>query len=518
MNRELIIDALESACENKSFNFQVTLRDSQLHIYVHYQPQHQIDRLLLKDNVTSAIANLSLDFLEAIWLYGCLSGETKPIWQTLVRRSLCTDPREDSILGSSRKIDNYSNLALPVALEVVEDDSTNDTRLLHDTGMVHSRALEQEFDLSKPTLEPLTVLQVVDPNLEDCTLARYCFVSDRQLLASDTFCPKREVKRLIIFFHHFSLDERHRLLPIVDSYFRGERYDGELPVALQLWFKHLKKLDRRDRQVLAVWLSRYCSAPNATLKELETARDVVFVNSDRHIDNSLTSVQGESHQPTVKQLRKTSKRPIFFSKPILPSIWILATVVLIILRISSNNLAPATPEDISFCRDTTNTDYCRLAVNLVGEKSLTKLSGSLFPLTEVTEAVATYNCEKYANLKAGASDILPEQTPVISSYGEKILPHIYVVEARQNNYRQSGDVRVGCVYTAGRGQRSPKLLAADIIPDNWRTEQYLKESRFDSHLAFKTYDNLIKFGLYTLFASLGIAIAIKLNLGIKFTS
>ena len=510
MKRELIINALKSACGNKNLDFQVALRNSQLYIYVSHQPEHRVNYLLLKDNVTS-IANLC-DSLE-LWLYVYLAGETEPEWQTFVKLPAATNADEDDTVGSSQALNNCHNASgIVLSTEDFAGD-IGDTGLLQDRGMVHGCALT-ELNLSiLNTSETPTVLQIANPNLEDKILARYCFVSDRELLKSNKIFPKRKIKRLVIFFHHFELEDRYKLLPILDGYFQGDRQnDLELPLVLQPWFEEIKKLNTRDRQLLAIWLSRYCFASHATLKQFETARDVVFVKSDkpkgmaslRHIEDSLISDKNNQTITSVKQLNKSHKTSIwFFSKLILLGAGILTTAILIILKFSNNFTSDSSQYTSSFCNNTIgSSDYCRLAVNLVGENKLANLSGSLFPLTKVTEAVATYNCEKYANFKAGATDLTPEQTPVISSYGEKIFPHIYVVEVRQKNRQQSGNIKVGCVYTIGRGQRSPKLLAADVIPQSWPLKRYRKINRLDFNL-FGIYTNSIKLGLYTIFASWG---------------
>jgi hypothetical protein len=129
----------------------------------------------------------------------------------------------------------------------------------------------------------------------------------------------------------------------------------------------------------------------------------------------------------------------------------------------------------------------------------------------------TYGCARYANLKAGIAiaKVAPETTPVISSHGEKVFPHIYVVEAEQKKAKQLGNVKVGCVYTTGQGQRSPKKLAADLIPLNWTTEQYRQQTELGKNLSFGIFTNPINLGLSTIFAALGIAIAVWLNLGLK---
>lgn len=188
----------------------------------------------------------------------------------------------------------------------MKDDRIGDTGLLRDTGMVHSCALS-EFDLDRLDIsESPTVLQIVDLNLEDDILAQYCFVTDKEILAGSVL--NREIKRLVIFFHHFDREERYELLPILDKYFQGDRIDVELPVALQQWLEQIEKLDLHERQMLAVWLTRYCFAPSATLKEFEAARDVVYVKSDRHTDSA-------------KPNKSEPKSRLFFLKLILHSIW-----------------------------------------------------------------------------------------------------------------------------------------------------------------------------------------------------
>ncbi|NJO98113.1 MAG: hypothetical protein HC764_20700 [Pleurocapsa sp. CRU_1_2] len=74
---------------------------------------------------------------------------------------------------------------------------------------------------------------------------------------------------------------------------------------------------------------------------------------------------------------------------------------------------------------------------------------------------------------------------------------------------------MGCVYTTGEGQRSPRKIAADLIPVNWPTEHYQKQTPEDHTLAFGRLTKPINLGLSTIFATLGIAIACRLNLGLR---
>ncbi|MGF1588150.1 MAG: hypothetical protein ACFCU7_02720 [Pleurocapsa sp.] len=211
--------------------------------------------------------------------------------------------------------------------------------------------------------------------------------------------------------------------------------------------------------------------------------------------------------------------PPVINKFLLPVVWTLSTVILIVLGIIGNNshTVVASEQIPALCSNTIGSvNYCHLAVNLAGEKTIARSPRSLFPLTELTETAAIYGCERYANLKAQRSaNLVNQQTSVIYSYGEKVFPHIYVVEVEQKKAKRLGNIKVGCVYTTGTRQRSPKLLAADVIPLNWPAQSYQRAARLNTNLSLGIYTNLISLGLNTVFAALGIAIACWLNLGFK---
>lgn len=53
-----------------------------------------------------------------------------------------------------------------------------------------------------------------------------------------------------------------------------------------------------------------------------------------------------------------------------------------------------------------------------------------------------------------------------------------------------------------------RKIAADLIPVNWPTEHYQKQTPEDHTLAFGRLTKPINLGLSTIFATLGIAIAV----------
>jgi hypothetical protein len=565
-----IIKALKGACGNKNLKFQVIVQDDQLHIYVNHQQDHQPNYTLLKENVSAAIASLALDTVNSFWLYSRPLGQVEPNWQVFGE---LPSQDQDEIEDTNSNGDNLEHLESEINIDIegvgnfdlltsdntmgdaellldwdVNDkilsektevtdvvsfsaaNSNGDTGLLQDQGLVHGRPLKEvEINTFSSSLSDTTEAVNFAANNN---LAQYCFIRNQELLTGKQVAPSKKVMRLVKFFHYLSDSDRQQLPPILESYFReGVIYQGEeiLP-AIQNWLAQIGALDDEERSALALWLSRYCFEPTATLEEFKTistqnTSQMNIKTANRVTEYSFVSVNDNSPpslttDPEIKLDKTKFQLPAWVKHLLLPGIWILATIILILLGIINHNskIVIASAEIPAICSNTIGSpEYCRLAVNLAGEQAIAQAPKTLFPLTEVTEAVATYGCSRYANLKAGIAiaNIAPETTPVISSHGEKVFPHIYVVEVQQKNANQLGKTRVGCVYTTGKEQRSPRKIAADVIPLNWPTEHYQKQTGEGNHLSFGRFTKPINLGLSTIFAALGIAIASRLNLGLK---
>ena len=562
MNQELIVKTLKSTCGNKNFKFQVVIQNDQLHIYANHRVDYQPDYDVLEATVGVAIASLALDSLGAIWLYTRSLGKFEPDWRTSVELPTLANRENDDTIGRTEEqeleVDTQSleeiatarqsfskkletgfeqqKLVLPDSDNSLKDDSAGDTGLLHNSGLIHGIPFkEEEISFNTFKTDDIEIESEVEesPNLDlnDNKFAQYCFITNKKLLTSEISPPKKAIIRLIKFFHHLSENDQDKLLPILEGYFLYVENPNleTMPSAIQNWFKQIEQLNLEDGRMFATWLSRYCFAPQTTLEEFKAiaakhaAAETEKKAKSSNTEYSFTPANSEPFIAKNEQQEELTEKgfslPPLFKKLTLPAAWILATVILLLLGIISNNSTSfiASEQIPSLCSNTLGSaNYCRLAVNLAGEKKIARSPQSLFPLAEETETVATYGCERYANHKAGIKkDIAPEQTPVISSYGEKIFPHIYVITAEQKYAQQPGNTKVGCVYTTGSGRRSPKLLAADIIPENWPTKYYQKQARFKTNFSFGILTNPINLGLYTTFAALGIAIASWLNLGIE---
>lgn len=561
----LIIEALKSAWGNRNIKFQVAVQNGQLHIYVNHRRYNRPDYLLLSETVAAAIASLNLDSVDRVRLYCRPLGQVAPDWQTTVELFQARGNLDDiDTIGTTEEqkvLDNlvtesYSNeLELPQVssateidfserkydvaadpnaitdLEIhttwkkefdsSEDDNAGDTGLLYSSGLVHDTYLQEEQLGTVPDSIELAIEKSDEPEPAN-DLAQYCFVTNRKLLTSDLIAPRKEITRLVKFFHHLNGRNQFKLLPILEIYFqRGETSNlDDLSLAVQKWLGQIKELNYDDQQILAIWLSRYCYDSAATLEEFKA----IEAGNSEKAKTGKAGYRSTEYSFTLKTNRikpqKESKPPETQSrqssqakKLLLPGAWILATIVLLVVALANNNFN-SIASDLNLCRNTIGSpEYCRLAVNLAGEKAIARPPQSLFSLTEVTETVATYGCQRYANLKAAITpDLDPKKTPPIFSFGEKIFSHLYVVRVEQKNAQGDGNVNVGCVYTTGGGQRSPKLLAADVIPVNWPSEPY---QNGDNNLSFGKYSVAIDLGLYTIFAAWGIAVASWMNLGIK---
>ncbi|MGD1919271.1 MAG: hypothetical protein ACFCAD_10505 [Pleurocapsa sp.] len=538
MDRDSIIKTLKSACGNKNFRFQVIIDKSKLHIYINRKADYTPNYILLTDTITQAISGLHLNSLAGIWLYSRELGEVKPDWQVFVESPKETANEEMDTLGNGQKdlileedTSPQEEINFPEFEDYLEVDSVGDTGLLKKTGMIHQKPLEEE-DISISVAE--IKVNASETNTDLNPLAKYCFVTNKKILTGDIIAPDKEVIRLVRFFHHLSETNQQRILPFVEEYFnKGKTSDTQkLPPVITKWLKQIIELNEKNRKAIAIWLSRYCFDSSTTLVELKEMEDKqaelkATRKKAKRSNTQYTFTPASSETPRYqKQLSYLTEDkfqlPPIVEKSIIPLVWTVATIVLISLGIYTNHsdIHATSGQVPEICQTSIGSaNYCRLGVNLAGKEAIQQSSTGIFPLTEVTETVANFGCERFANVKAGAfSNLDPQQNPVLSSYGEKKFPNIYVVEAVQQDTILSKNIRVGCVYTTGAGERSPTKLASDAIPLNWPTEHYQQEAVSESNLSFGIYTNLINLGLFTLFSAIGIAIASQFRLGINITN
>ena len=525
MDRDFIIKALESNFDDRHLRFQIIVDKSKLHIYINRKADYVPDYISLTDTINKTVASLNLDFLEGIWLYSRKLGQIEPDWQVFIESPSKSAVDEMNTLDYTQS--DRQEINFPEFEDFLESQSTGDTGLLQNTGMIHQKPLQEEE--IRASVENVNA-DSANTNTDINPLAQYCFVANKKILTGNILAPEREVIRLVRFFHNLSATNQQRILPFVDEYFKqGKTADTQkLPPIITKWLKQVTGLNEKNRKAIAIWLSRYCFAPSTTLVELKEMEDKKAkskaANKIKRSNTQYTFTPPGAHTSRYKKqlsylAEDRFQLPPLVEKLLIPVVWTLATVILICLGIYTNHLQiHSTSGQIpALCKTSIGSpNYCRLGVNLAGKNAIQKSSNNIFPLTKVTETEANFGCERFANVKAGKFDNLnPTQNPVISSYGEKIFPHVYVVEAVQKDVVRAQNIRVGCVYTTGLGERFPTKLASDVIPLNWPAEHYQPEDISEPNLSFGIYTNLINLGLYTLCSAFGIAIASQFRLGIQ---
>ena len=527
MDRDFIIKTLRSTCDDRHLRFQVIVDKFKLHIYINRKADYIPDYTSLTDTIGKAVASLNLDSLEGIWLYSRELGQVEPDWQVFIKSS--SEAAGDDININYTQSD-CQKIDFPEFEDFLESDNTEDTGLLKNTGMIHQKPLQEEE--IKASVENINA-DPANTNTDINSLAQYCFVTNKKILIGDIIAPDKEVIRLVKFFHNLSATNQQRILPFVDEYFKqGKTADTQkLPPVITKWLKQIIDLNEKNRQAIAIWLSRYCLDPSTTLAELKEMEDkkaeLKAAKKVKRSNTQYTFAPANSHTPKYKKqssylTEDKFQLPPLVEKFLIPIAWTLATIILICLGIYTNKLQiHSTSGQIpALCKTSIGSpNYCRLGVNLAGKDAIRESSKNIFPLSEITETEANFGCERFANVKAGAfNDLDPTQNPVISSHGEKIFPHIYVAEAVQKDTVGGQNVRVGCVYTTGVGERFPTKLASDVIPLNWPIEHYQPEVVSKSNLSFGAYTNLINLGLYTLCSAIGIAVASQFKLGIEINN
>ena len=484
---QLIINALKRACGNRNIKFQVVIQDG-LHIYANHRQDYHPQYAILEANVGAAIASLGLEKIDSVWLYARPLGQIEPNWQVFVelptqvsggrerdtegkqnleaskidfnnlpdpKSSIEVESNDAFISNSERdtgKIENLdrgiNNPTGSIGFNDTNGDSVEDTGLLQNTGLIHGSPLrETEIDTLSSNLNPERVSD--DLTLDKNSQTQYCFVTNQKLLTEEVTPPKKDTMRMVKFVHHLSKSDRQQLLQILDSYFQEGITQGlETASPIRDWVEKIKELNEEDRHLLAVWLSRYCFNPELTLEEFSTISAAKAAENNKNSQKSSSATEYSfvlnrnlnSIADKDSELDKPKfQPPPLVKKLLLPGIWILTTVILIISGIFSHNskVVHTSAQIPALCRNTIgSSEYCRLAVNLAGERAIAQAPKNLFPLTKVTQTAADSGCGRYANLKAGIDivDTSPATTPVMSTYGEKFFLTFMLLKSSKNMF------------------------------------------------------------------------------------
>ena len=449
-----------------------------------------------------------------------------------------------SAIESNNKVDHIPD-------EIEENDISAIEKLDDENCNVKSNNLAIDSDdNNQDNLESIST--------ESIDFSEYCFIRNQRLLESDLLAPKLNIAHLISFFHDLSQENKKLLLPLLNQHFKLEQAiphtaKEQFSPDIQEWLQQIIELNLEATRKAAIWFSRYCLNPEKTRSEIQKVFDAEAAkqaasqdsnqnNDNLHNNNNLQqnsptqNYQSSNHLPSHNYPQKQAQYKQESSKKLtltrinilVPIFWTAATIFFVSAGIISNNSNAINAEGIPvICENVINaksSDHCQLAVDLVGQQILEEVSQEAIPFSSGKEYVAKYNCEKYANIKAGVSlaKASPIHTSVINSHGEEILPGIYFVEAKQHNFKEEGNntVRVACTFV--NQKESPAILASDIIPNNWPVEKYQGKTAIRQiqslSQALDIYSIFVVMGFGTLFTAIGLFIASMLDWGITINS
>ncbi len=465
------------------------------------------------------------------------------------------NPEQESDISakeSDNAINNYSEDLEEEDLFVVEqlDDKILDKKS-------DSLARDSDKNIDNPE----------NSSTETINFSEYCFISNQRLLTSDLVAPKLNIAHLISFFHNLSQENKKLLLPLLKQYLKPQKSiietdKEQFSLTIQEWLQQIRELSSEQTRKAAIWFSRYCFNPEKTISEIQIVFDTEAAKQAAEKQGEETSASPERNQNSnnlgvsasttntkysnnhqssnylpsnlssnQQELEPGESRGKLSGSSInllVPIIWIAVTLFFVIVGLVSNNLNSVNSAGIPvICENINNaesTDYCQLTVDLVGHQLLEEVSQEAIPFSSEEKYIALYYCNSYANVQAGLSlsESAPINTPVIYSYGEEILPGIYFAEATQHKFKEEGNntVRVAC--TIVNQEKSPALLASDIIPNNWPAEAYKGKTSIrrlqslDQSLGIYSIFAVMGFG--TLFTAIGLFVASMFDWGITIYS
>jgi hypothetical protein len=378
-----------------------------------------------------------------------------------------------------------------------------------------------------------TAESVITPEeVQKSPFANYCFISNKGLLTFQILPPDETLSKLIQFFHGLSDNVKADTLPLLEQFFATSALlpTEQFELEVQQWFEQLSQLNKAQLRKASIWFSRYCFNPEKTMTEViaviepeppiaEAVQEIANVEETPKISTTnVTQKRTTQTKTTTAKTQKTTST-VKLHPLTLPIGWLIFTLIIITFAIGSFDSDKLTAEA---CKNTTGKpEYCKLAVKLVGEVTFQQAAQQFTsPMTPSMKTRSLDACEIQGTIYAGKNfrEAQEKRNPVMSSYGEEILPGVFIGDVKQTNFKQPGVVRTGCVL-ANTG-KNVAILASDIIPTNWPEQPFegkpISQESFRKTLGI--FNILLALGAGTLFNAIGIYLASIWGLGIRVSS
>jgi hypothetical protein len=326
-------------------------------------------------------------------------------------------------------------------------------------------------------------------------LSEHCFIRNPSLLSVNLTPPAKAVSQAVLSFAALPNAQKLAVLPLVASLLRKPEpvQNADLQAEAQAWIAEVLTLEGDDFRKLAIWLSRYCADPIATVALLSlkvapmpssssgesssavsegsevSARTVVNPAIAR-VAAEQAAIAGQLHSPDISLLSSNSWLPVWA----FPAAWALCLAIAVTLGIHSAN----TVEEYSsaLCDLVENPSaQCKLASQLVGDDALLRevLSQDVVITPEIT-ATAAEKCQKYSetHLLSAVTDLVLTQSSAKGTVSlanintEEVLPGILLTDLKQiDSTGQNQPTRLACVGYVASAPSSKLSASAGELSD-----------------------------------------------------
>jgi hypothetical protein len=481
---------LEQALAAYNLVVQASQQDECLSIVLNRPAEEHLDYSAIAKIITERVKTLEIGEIHSLFLSSRVLGEYDVDWQTQFEFVSPSSP--ESAVVQSVATDNENSS--PPTNETVETTTE-----------------------SLPTPD----------EVEKSPYANYCFISNKSLLTFQVLPPDETLSKLIQFFDNLPNSLKADILPLLEKFFTTsvvspvEQFDLEI----QQWFEQLTQLNAAQIRKATIWFSRYCFNPEKTMRELmpmiEPEPVIAEVPQEVATETAKTPAKSDRQRPTQTHTTKTQKTAAVKLNPLaLPIGWLVLTLIIIVCAVGSfdsNKVIAAA------CKNPTGKpEYCKLAVQLVGAATFHDAAQQFTtPMPVDIKDESLRSCIVQANIYAGKTlrESLESKIPALSSYGEEVLPGIFIADIKQTNFKQPGAfVRTGCV-TANGGKHAA-LLGSDIIPTSWPEQPFAgkptNQETFRKSLG--VFNILLALGTGTLFDAVAIFLVSVWGIGIRVDS
>jgi hypothetical protein len=510
--------------------------------YINRQAGETLNYKALTLKLKRAIAALELPEVQWVMLFSRVLGATDPDWQSAAL-SISEPDTPDETLSDD-----------PSPSVAVFHDELDDVLPDHSS----TETIEEGADLSSTiSIAPSQSIEPDDLNFPEDSqqsddISQYCFIQNKALVTSDVLPPEANITDLVEALHQLSEPEKLSILPRLEPFFKTQQLESTVQdsEAIAEFCEKLRSLKGFELRKASIWISRYCHNPQQALEQSGS------VTSSAHSSTSNGAIEAEEpvddplqqysvnvrHKPVQSGLSYESYRAARNQKPtrpkfswqllVIPVLWVLFTLISVCYSVQANH----GPDAIArICKNTKGQpEYCKLAVQLVGTDTYKTYSKQTSPTEPMVVEKASQECMLPAILNTGVTLRDLKEDKYKETYQEiyqqsgpprptshELSPGFFVLDVNLISPKdKTTSVRTACVFGTVQNKISqdqrPKLLASEVIPNQWPQELLKKKpTQVKVADAQSLHGFLTLLGTNALFAAIGLFIVMFLNLGIR---